>query len=176
MKKLLTVVLTLAMMLSLSVTAFAADTVVGPDGSGNPDPATGNTAVSFEVAPTYTVTIPATVELVKTGTDTITYEKAMDITAAAGVRLLEGQSIQVTLASDFTLKTEASATYQLPYTVKVGTSTTAINTGDVVATFGTSREAQTSTLHFAANNPTYAGDYSDTVTFTISVVTAGTGN
>lgn len=165
MKKLLTVVLTLAMVLSLSVTAFAADI------NQDIDPKTGSTNVTFNVDPTYTVTIPATVELVKTGTDTITYEKDMTITAAAGVRLLEGQSIQVTLTSDFNLETAASSTYKLPYTVTVGGST--IQNNGVVATFGTNTAEQSSTLHFAANNPTYAGDYSDTVTFTISVVTAG---
>lgn len=168
MKKLFTFALALVLVLSLSVTAFAADTTIDQDTTDK----TGSTTVEFSVAPTYTVTIPATVELSKTGTGTITYEQDADITASAGVRLLKGQQIQVTLVSDFNLETAADTTYQLPYTVKVGDSATAIVSGAVVAAFGTSTEAQTSTLHFAADNPTYAGDYSDTVIFTISVVNA----
>ena len=45
--------------------------------------------------------------------------------------------------------------------------------GDTVATFSTNADLtlvqQSDTMHFTADVPTYAGDYSDTVTFTISV-------
>ena len=93
----------------------------------------------------------------------------MDIVASKGVRLKEGQDIQVTMNSDFTLETDAApATYSLPYTVTVNQAQ--IATEGVVAEFTTSTAEQTSTLHFAADNPTYAGEYIDTVTFTISIV------
>lgn len=161
MKKLLAIALTLVMVLSLSVTAFAADI------TQDSNPKTADTNVTFNVDPTYTVTIPATVTLAKAADGS--YKQDAGITAA-DVRLLEGQTITVTLASDFKLTTGAAgATYELPYTVKVGDATTAIATGDTVATFTTDTNSQSSTLHFAAANPTYAGEYSDTVTFTIAV-------
>ena len=176
MKKLLSIVLALALALSLSVTAFAEDHTVDQNTTL---PATKDTTVEFNVAPTYTITIPAKVELEKktdTGTGTVTYEKDGTITASAGVRLLNGQSIQVTLSAGtdgFVLTSGESAT--LDYTVTV--NNTEIQNGGTVATFGTSATQQTSTLHFAANDPTYAGEYSDTVTFTISIVPpASTGN
>ena len=53
MKKLFALILTVAMLATMSVTAFAANTTGG------------STEVSFNVDPTYTVTIPATVELNK---------------------------------------------------------------------------------------------------------------
>ena len=174
MKKLLSLVLALALALSLSVTAFAEDHTIDQNTTL---PATKDTTVEFNVAPTYTITIPGTVELdKKTGTGTVTYEKDETITASAGVRLLNGQSIQVTLSAGtdgFVLTTDQAAT--LDYTVTV--NNTKIQSGDTVATFGTSTAVQTSTLHFAASDPTYAGDYSDTVTFNIAIVTpASTGS
>ena len=170
MKKLLTFALALTMALSMTVTAFAADTIITPGTDGKPNPSGGDIAVEFTVAPTYTVTIPGTVELEqKTAADkTVTYEKDLTV-SAENIRLTEGSYIEVTLESNFALTAGTGTTYQLPYTVTVGDDTTAIATGDTVATFTTNTNEQTSTLHFAAGNPTYAGDYSDTVTFTISV-------
>lgn len=118
------------------------------------------------------MTIPADVTLDrKTGTDgTITYEKDLTV-SASDVRLLEGKKVRVTLDSSFKLTTGAQgAKYELPYTVKVGTSGSAITSGDVVADFTTlDSNKWSSTLHFAAENPTYAGDYKDTVIFNIAV-------
>lgn len=162
MKKLLAVVLALTMALSLSATAFAAD--INQDA----DPKTGNTNVSFSVDPTYMVTIPETVVLDKVDNGSVTYEQTADVTADAGVRLLEDEKIKVTLASDFELKTSDAAAYALPYTVTVDGAE--IADGDVVATFDTSLTEQTSTLKFAAADPEFAGEYKDTVTFTIAVV------
>ena len=174
MKKLLSLVLALALALSLSVTAFAEDHTIDQNTTL---PATKDTTVEFNVAPTYTITIPGTVELdKKTGTGTVTYDKDETITASAGVRLLNGQSIQVTLSAGtdgFVLTTDQNA--ELEYTVTVNNEE--IQNGGTVATFGTSTDTQTSTLHFAADDPEFAGQYSDTVTFTISIVPpASTGN
>ena len=166
MKKLLSMPLALTLVLTASTSVFAADI------NQNSSSQKADTAVTFKVDPAYTVTIPTDVTLdQKTGTDgTITYEKYLTV-SASNVRLLEGKKVQVTLDSSFKLTTgEQGAKYELPYTVKVGTSGSAITSGDVVADFTTlDSDKWSSTLHFAAENPTYAGDYKDTVIFNIAV-------
>ena len=166
MKKLLSIPLALTLVLTASTSVFAADI------NQNSSNQNADTTVTFKVDPAYTVTIPADVTLDrKTGTDgTITYEKDLTV-SASDVRLLEGKKVRVTLDSSFKLTTGAQgAKYELPYTVKVGTSGSAITSGDVVADFTTlDSNKWSSTLHFAAENPKYAGDYNDTVTFNIAV-------
>lgn len=164
MKKFLASVLALAICCAMAVPAFAEDTTINQDSQNK----TAKTNVSFNVDPAYTVTIPETVELsrVENG-GTVTYESDDNITAVAGVRLLEGQKIQVTVNSDFTLTANNT---DLAYTISVNNDQIANN--GVVAEFGTSTQAQSSTMHFAAADPEYAGNYSDTVTFTLGVVNA----
>ena len=156
MKKLFAVILTVALLMSLSVTAFAANTTGG------------STEVSFNVDPTYTVTIPATVELErKEDNGTVTYENDYTLTAEAGVRLKKNEYIEVTVASDFKMTTTEGAT--LDYTITAENAAVA-NKG-VVAEFTTDQAEQTATIHIAANDPDYAGEYKDTVTFTVAVKT-----
>ena len=159
MKKLITVLLALAMVASLSVTAFAAD--VTTDGGQ------GSAEIGFGVDPTYTVTIPATVELQKkVDGDTVTYENDYTIEAASGVRLKKNEYIEVTVTTDNEMETPEGAT--LAYTI---TKDDAALENNVVATFATDKAAQTSTIHIAAGDPDFAGDYKDTVTFTLTVKT-----
>ena len=156
MKKLFAVILTVALMATLSVPAFAANT----EG--------GSTELSFNVDPTYTVTIPATVELNKVEDNgTVTYENDYTLTAQAGVRLKKGEYIEVTVASDFEMTTTEGAT--LAYTITAENA--AVATGGVVAEFATDKAEQTATIHIAANDPDFAGEYKDTVTFTLTVKT-----
>ena len=156
MKKLFAVILAVALMATMSVTAFAANTTGG------------STEVSFNVDPTYTVTIPATVELNKVEDNgTVTYENDYTLTAQAGVRLKKGEYIEVTVASDFTMETDEGAT--LAYTITA--ENTAVANNGVVAGFDTDKTEQTATIHIAANDPDYAGEYKDTVTFTLTVKT-----
>ena len=154
MKKLFALILTVCLLAPMSVTAFAANTTGG------------STEVKFNVDPTYTVTIPATVELNKVDTDgVITYENDYTLTAEAGVRLKKNEYIEVTVASDFKMTTAEGAT--LDYTITAGGNAVA---GDgVVAEFDTDKSEQTATIHIAAADPDYAGEYKDTVTFTLEV-------
>ena len=153
MKKLFTILLTVAMLATMSVTAFAANTTGG------------STDVSFNVDPTYTITIPATVELNKVETEgVVTYENDYTITAEAGVRLKKNEYIEVTVVSDFEMTTEEGAT--LNYVI---TKDGAALQNAVVAIFDTDKTAQSSTIHISANDPDFAGDYKDTVTFNIVV-------
>ena len=153
MKKLFALILTVCLLASMSVTAFAANTTGG------------STEVSFNVDPTYTVIIPATVELNKVEDNgTVTYENDYTLTAQAGVRLKKGEYIEVTVASDYVMETPQGAT--LAYTItKDGNALD----NDVVATFTTDKAEQTATIHIAANDPDFAGEYKDTVTFTVAV-------
>ena len=156
MKKLFAVILTVAMLATMSVTAFAANTTGG------------STEVSFNVDPTYTITIPATVELERQEDNgTVTYENDYTIEAVAGVRLKKNEYIEVTVASDFEMTTTEGAT--LAYSITAGGNTVA--TGGVVAEFETDKNVQSTTIHIAANDPDFAGEYKDTVTFTLEVKT-----
>ena len=156
MKKLFALILAVVMIATISTTAFAANTTGG------------ETEISFNVDPTYTVTIPATVELQKeVDGNTVTYENDYTIEAVAGVRLKKNEYIEVTVASDFEMTTEQGAT--LDYTITKGGN--AVATGGVVAEFETDKAAQSTTIHIAANDPDYAGEYKDTVTFTVAVKT-----
>ena len=153
MKKLFALILAVVMIATMSTTAFAANTTGG------------STEVSFNVDPTYTVTIPATVELNKVEDNgTVTYENDYTLTAQAGVRLKKGEYIEVTVASDFEMTTTEGAT--LAYTI---TKDAAALVDSIVAEFDTDKAAQTSVIHIAANDPDFAGNYSDTVTFTLTV-------
>ena len=131
-------------------------------------PSKRSVTVEYNVDPTYTVTIPATVELNKVEDNgTVTYENDYTLTAQAGVRLKKGEYIEVTVASDFEMTTTEGAT--LEYTITAENAAVANN--GVVATFGTDKNAQSTTIHIAANDPDYAGEYKDTVTFTVAVKT-----
>ena len=163
MKKLFALILTVCLLTTMSTTAFAAE--IGPEANASQ----GSTEVSFNVDPTYTVTIPATVELQKIEDNgTITYENDYTLTAEAGVRLKKGEYIEVTVASDFEMTTTEGAT--LDYTITAG-GNAVINDG-VVAEFDTDKNTQSTTIHIAAADPEYAGEYKDTVTFTVAVKVA----
>ena len=160
MKKLFALILAVALMATISVTAFAAE--IGPGANASQ----GSTEVSFNVDPTYIVTIPATVTLNKVEDNgTVTYENDYTLTAQAGVRLKKGEYIEVTVASDFEMTTTEGAT--LDYAITAENAAVANN--GVVAKFATDKAEQTATIHIAANDPDYAGEYKDTVTFTITV-------
>ena len=156
MKKLFALILAVVMIATMSTTAFAANTTGG------------STEVKFNIDPTYTVTIPATVELNKVEDNgTVTYENDYTLTAQAGVRLKKGEYIEVTVASDFEMTTTEGAT--LAYGITAAGAPVANN--GVVAEFDTDKAEQTATIHIAANDPDYAGEYKDTVTFTLEVKT-----
>ena len=101
------------------------------------------------------------------GTALVTYENDYTLTAQAGLRLKKGEYIEVTVASDFEMTTTEGAT--LEYTITAENA--AVATGGVVADFATDKAEQTATIHIAANDPDFAGEYKDTVTFTVAVKT-----
>ena len=148
MKKLTALVLVIVLSLSLSVTAFAADN--------------RNTTITTSINPTYTVTIPANTNV--TFNTLSTSFGAVTLTAA---QIDPGYAVKVELNASGTLKNQADNTKTIAYTVNdangdaftVGTYTTAGDKTDL--TIDITQEAW---------NAAFAGQYSDTVTFTVSYI------
>ena len=148
MKKLFAVILTVALLMSLSVTVFAANTTGG------------DADITTSIAPTYTVTIPADVNVAFNATETDF--GAVEVTAS---QIHPDKCIKVTLASDGKLENNIDATKVIPYAIK--DSTGAAFTSDTYLSEGDKTELS---IHITADdwNAAYAGEYSDTVTFTIT--------
>ena len=157
MKKIITLALVSAMALSVSATVFATD--ITPETSSWID-----TEVTYNVDPTYTVTIP----------DTVTLGTSADV-SASNVVVAKGSKVVVKLTGTsgtnnaFTVKNTEGE--ELAYTVKNGTKN--VNVGDTVLTVNPeSATTGSATLNFNApdaNSIKYSGTYSGTVTFTVSV-------
>lgn len=120
------------------------------------------TTVTYEVAPTYTVTIPETVTIGADGT-----EKTV---SAEGVVVKKGQYVSVTLAADnnFTVKTTEDA--ELTYTVTANGENIAAG-GEILAVNPADGKTGTATITFDIDESAvqYAGTYTGSATFTIAV-------
>ena len=199
MKKLLSIVLALALAFSLSVTAFAAGDEDTGDDTGTTTQGTtitqdtdktGKTTVNYSVAPAYTVTIPASVTIDGTNnSNTVTV-------SAEGVKVAKGQQVVVKLTginvtdakpsgdNDFKVKTDEGA--ELKYTVKDASGNTINKDGTVLTVkagqnnetdangnnLNTGASAGSVALTFALAEDEvvkYAGTYTGTVTFNVSV-------
>ena len=170
MKKTIAMISALAMMTAMAVPmgVFAEDTTKTLDKTTG----SGTTEVSYDVASTYTITIPAGVTL---SADT---DKPATIGAAANLMLEDGKSVVVKLTG--ATNTSSGTTFNAKnstgnstatYTIKKGDTPIGVDsTNNTVATFGTSTQAQTQELTFSkAENATYAGAHTEQLTFTISV-------
>jgi hypothetical protein len=114
--------------------------------------------VQYQVAPAYTVTIPATVQLGETVT-----------VKAENVVVEKGKQVEVVLTetNDFKVTTPEGA--ELTYTVKTGE--TVVNEDEILLAIDpTNGKADSITLTFIAPETVqFAGEYTGTVTFTIRV-------
>ena len=148
MKKLFAIVLTFALLASLSVTAFAANTTGG------------DADITTSIAPTYTVTIPADVNVQFNATETAF--GAIEVTAS---QIHPDKQIRVTLTTDGELNNTIDTTKVIPYVIK-----DASGAGFTTATYLTEGDKTVLSIHITADdwNAAYAGDYTDTVTFTVS--------
>ena len=146
------------------MSAFA--TNVTPDTSGNPSPPSAGFEVTYDVDPSYTVTIPA-------GVDITTGDKTASITLEEGVILPEGAKIEVVLekgaytttGNAFTAKT-ASGNSSASYQINGGN----VKVGDVVASLD--KDTLSADLTFSrteTTKPTFAGTHSEVLTFKVSV-------
>ena len=121
-------------------------------------PSKRSVTVEYNVDPTYTITIPATVALGETAT-----------IKAENVVVPKGKQVEVALtnANGFTVATPQGA--ELGYTVKNGETT--VNEGDAVLTVNPDggKTGETTLKFVAPETAQFAGDYTGTVAFTIAV-------
>ena len=148
MKKILSAVLAIALLTSLSVTVFAENTVGG------------DADITTSIAPTYTVTIPADVNVDFNATET--EFGVIEVTAS---QIHPDKCIKVALTTDGELNNAIDSTKVIPYVIMDGEGNAF--TFDTYLTEGDKTELS---IHITAEdwNAAYAGEYSDTVTFTVS--------
>lgn len=161
MKKILTFALVAAMLTATGMTAFAAP--ITQETSDN-----GNTTVTYQVDPTYTITIPDQVELSKT--DTVEKEiTAEDLLLPHGQKVVVKLSAASNTASGGTFHAkngDSDATYTITANNK------AIALGDEVASF-TENGSQPFTFSQAdMTNVIFSGKHTETLTFTVSLADA----
>jgi spore coat protein U-like protein len=147
-KKVFAVILAVALMMSMPVTALAANT----EG--------GEADITTSIAPTYTVTIPADVNVQFNATETDF--GAIEVTAS---QIHPDKCIKVALSSDGKLENGTDNTKVLPYAIK-----DADGNAFAEATYLDEGDKTELSIHITADdwNAAYAGEYSDTVTFTVS--------
>ena len=153
MRKLFALILAIALMATLSVTAFAADYDTAGEKGMN---------ITYTVAPTYTVTIPEDVTIDTAGTE--------KVVSADGVVVNKGQYVSVSLDedNDFTVRTAQGA--ELTYTVTANGEEVAAG-GEILAVNPKDGKTGTATITFDIDesNIQYAGTYTGSATFTIAV-------
>ena len=151
MKKLFALILTVAMLFSLSVTAFAAVDQDSQDPSGAMN-------VTYTVAPTFTVTIPATVALGEDAT-----------ILAENVVVPKGKQVEVSIADANGFKATTPEGAEITYTVKNGEDAVAEGETVLAVNPGDSKRGSTTLSFVAPETIQYAGTYTGTVTFTVAV-------
>lgn len=163
MKKIFILLLVIVMAVSLSVTAFAEDNTISYDESKESQ--TSGLSVTYNVAPTFTVVIPASVTL------------GNSVTVSAEDVVVEyGNAVTVTLSgtsesdNSFKLRTDEGAVISYAVT-KGGVDVTVGDT--VLSAIPTSAETSAELTFTEPASYTYAGIYKGTVTFTIAVETVG---
>ena len=156
MKKLFALILAVCLLATMSTTAFAANTTGG------------EADITTSIAPTYTVTIPANTNVNFNATETAF--GAIEVTAS---QIHPNKCIKVELTSDGKLENSIDATKVIPYAIK--DSQGAAFTSASYLTEGDKTELS---IHITADdwNAAYAGEYSDTVTFTVSYVDKAANN
>ena len=163
MKKALTLALVAAMLTATGITAYATDI------TANSNPKTGGTTVNYTADPAYTVVIPESVTL---GDTAVTEQiKIYGATENDNVVIGKGQKVNVALtesANGFKVKTADGDT--VDYTVNGENTTAALaSVAECTADDGTKNTDITFTKTGTA---AYAGTYSDTLLFTVSLADA----
>ena len=178
-KRLISAIVALAITAALAPMSAIADTMATAGTDGKPTPPSASLTVKYAVEPTYTVTIPAGVELSDTAGVTGQI-KAEDVVLAADKKI----TVKLTAASNTTEENAATfnamfkkdaKTSTVNYTISKGSENTAIKLGDTVAEFDSKTGEQTETLTFtkdANSKPAYAEQHTEVLTFTLAVTDA----
>lgn len=155
MKKIFAIVLTAVLLASLSVTAFA-ETV-----DQNSVSKTADVRLTTSIAPTYTVTIPANVDVAFNAESTSFGSIKVD-----AAQIEPNKCIKVSLTTDRELNNQIDSTKIIPYTVKAG------NDIFTSATYLASGDKTDLTINISKDdwNKAYAGEYKDTVTFEVAYI------
>lgn len=165
MKKIVSVLLALVMALSLGVSAFATDVTV--DGSQSAD-----TTVTYGLDSSYLVVIPESVVI-----DTNTHKGEATV-SAENVLLGYGETLNITVANaenedKWYLVDKTAADNTLEYTIGKTDGAADVTNESVVLSVAAGdkwNEKVEQALYFElAEDVTKAGDYSDTLTFTVDV-------
>lgn len=153
MKKITAIFLALVLTLSMSVTAFAAEIKQDSDAK------TANVTVTTSIDPTYTVTIPADTK-VDFNAETTSFG-SVKLDAA---QIDPGYVVRVALNASGTLKNAADESKTIAYAVNDANG--AFTSADYTA--AGQETPLTISITKDAWNTAFAGNYSDTVTFTVS--------
>ncbi len=168
MKKALSVLVALMMLVAFCVPAFAADIVA--DGTGDTIiktstlKDTNGDGVGDTDAEGFKVTIPADT-VIPWGTE------ATDVSYMVEAHLARGKAVSVAVTGSGTMKT-ADAVYEIPYTLD-GTANFVAANPWVYDTVNDTGVTQPLTVQIAADdwNTAVVEAYQDTLTYTVSVVT-----
>lgn len=164
MKKILSLILTLCLLCSVIALAETSEL--------NQSTSSGETVLTYTVAESvdttsYVVTIPSGIRFGTDGTASGT------ITIGANPVLADGKGLQITMTSDYKLEKYGDASVTIPYAYVDGNDTTTTESPLTICTYAASllTAEKTVPLNFELTMfTTDAGIYSDTITFTVSVV------
>ena len=154
MKKLVSIILALAMLSSLSLFVSAEDS---------------NVTVEYDVAPSFTVVIPETISVIG-GSATET------ISVSAGSLIYADETLQITVsasvnyANGFRMVNSKRPNIFLGYSITEGENRITLGDTLLSATADEVFAGKETTITITAGTPTAAGTYSDTLTFSIGTV------
>ncbi len=159
MKKAITLALVAALLTATGITAYATDI------TADSNPKTGGTTVNYTVDPAYTVVIPESVTL---GDTAVTEQiKIYGATENDNVVIGKGQKVNVALtesANNFNVANTDGDT--IAYTVNDKNAVADLTT---VAECAANTTSETELTFAKTGTAAYAGTYTDTLTFTVSL-------
>ena len=157
MKKVLTIVLAVAMVLSMGVCAFAAE--VSTDGG------TQQTTATYNEAQTFVVTIPSDIAVAKKDA------QATAVTvSAADVVIPADKTLKVTVSSENGWKIVSEEGGSFAYGLHVGAGEALAEGGEVLSVANGIATGSASLTAKLTENVTKSGTFTDNLTFTVKLV------